>query len=98
MANPSKPQPIIDILTNNREKLLKFLEDFLLERGEGVNFTAGGRALMCLPHGQRTAPFLSNPPTHPTNRPTDRPTANQIYQLNPRQTRTSSSRRRRPSS
>ena len=34
MANPSKPQPIVDILTNNRDKLLKYLEDFLPERGE----------------------------------------------------------------
>ena len=34
VANPSKPQPVVDILTNNRGKLLKYLEDFLPERGE----------------------------------------------------------------
>ena len=33
VANPSKPQPVVDILTNNRGKLLKYLEDFLPERG-----------------------------------------------------------------
>ncbi len=34
VANPNKPQPIIDILTNNKEKLLKYLEDFHTDRGE----------------------------------------------------------------
>ena len=34
VGNPSKPQPIIDILSNNREKLLKYLEDFHTDRGE----------------------------------------------------------------
>lgn len=34
VANPNKPQPIVDILTNNREKLLKYLEDFHTERGK----------------------------------------------------------------
>jgi hypothetical protein len=33
VANPSKPQPIIDILANNKEKLLKYLEDFHTDRG-----------------------------------------------------------------
>ncbi len=33
MANPNKPQPIVDILANNRDKLLKFLEEFHTERG-----------------------------------------------------------------
>jgi hypothetical protein len=34
VGNPSKPQPIIDILTNNQGKLLKYLEDFHTDRGE----------------------------------------------------------------
>jgi hypothetical protein len=34
VANPNKPQAIVDILTNNREKLLKYLEDFHTDRGE----------------------------------------------------------------
>mmetsp|Transcript_19074 Transcript_19074/g.32684 ORF Transcript_19074/g.32684 Transcript_19074/m.32684 type:complete len:370 (-) Transcript_19074:403-1512(-) len=34
VANPSKPQPIIDILTNNKEKLLKYLEDFHTDRDD----------------------------------------------------------------
>ncbi|KAI8463698.1 MAG: Mo25-like protein [Monoraphidium minutum] len=38
VANPSKPQPIIDILTNNRDKLLKYLEDFLPERDDDEQF------------------------------------------------------------
>lgn len=33
VANPNKPQPIIDILANNREKLLKYLEDFHTDKG-----------------------------------------------------------------
>ncbi len=40
MANPNKPQPIVDILANNRDKLLKYLEDFHTEKGEGGE---GGR-------------------------------------------------------
>ncbi len=36
VANPNKPQPIVDILTNNRDKLLKFLEAFHPEKGEVV--------------------------------------------------------------
>lgn len=36
VANPNKPQAIVDILTNNREKLLKYLEDFHTDRGEGT--------------------------------------------------------------
>ncbi|GAX75482.1 hypothetical protein CEUSTIGMA_g2925.t1 [Chlamydomonas eustigma] len=38
VANPNKPQPIIDILTNNRDKLLKFLEEFHTERDEDEQF------------------------------------------------------------
>jgi calcium binding protein 39 len=37
VANPNKPQAIVDILTNNREKLLKYLEDFHTDRGELLN-------------------------------------------------------------
>ena len=33
VANPNKPQPIVDILANNRDKLLKFLEEFHTEKG-----------------------------------------------------------------
>ena len=36
VANPNKPQPIIDILTNNRDKLLKYLEEFHTEKGKRV--------------------------------------------------------------
>lgn len=36
MANPNKPQPIIDILTNNRDKLLKYLEEFHTDKGKRV--------------------------------------------------------------
>lgn len=38
VANPAKPQPIVDILANNREKLLKFLEEFLVERDDDEQF------------------------------------------------------------
>ena len=33
VANPNKPQPINDILTNNRDKLLKYLEEFHTDKG-----------------------------------------------------------------
>jgi hypothetical protein len=36
VANPTKPQPVIDILVNNREKLLKYLEDFHTDKGESA--------------------------------------------------------------
>ncbi|KAG2499343.1 hypothetical protein HYH03_002918 [Edaphochlamys debaryana] len=38
VANPNKPQPIVDILANNREKLLKYLEDFHTEKEEDEQF------------------------------------------------------------
>jgi calcium binding protein 39 len=41
LANPNKPQPIIDILSNNRDKLLKYLEDFHTDRGEAVGWLVG---------------------------------------------------------
>ena len=34
MANPNKTQPIVDILTGNRDKLLKYLTDFHSDKGE----------------------------------------------------------------
>lgn len=34
VANPHKPPAIVDILVNNRNKLLKYLEDFHTDRGE----------------------------------------------------------------
>lgn len=34
VANPHKPPAIVDILVNNRGKLLKYLEDFHTDRGE----------------------------------------------------------------
>jgi hypothetical protein len=34
VANPHKPPAIADILVNNRNKLLKYLEDFHTDRGE----------------------------------------------------------------
>jgi len=33
VANPNKPQTIIDILINNKEKLLKYLEEFHTDKG-----------------------------------------------------------------
>ncbi|MEW5303377.1 MAG: hypothetical protein WDW38_001704 [Sanguina aurantia] len=38
VANPNKPQPIVDILTNNRDRLLKYLEDFHTEKDEDEQF------------------------------------------------------------
>lgn len=38
VANPSKPQAIVDILSNNREKLLKYLEDFHSDKDEDEQF------------------------------------------------------------
>jgi hypothetical protein len=42
VANPHKPPAIVDILVNNRSKLLKYLEDFHTDRGE-----AGGSRHAC---------------------------------------------------
>lgn len=39
VANPNKPQPIIDILANNKEKLLKYLEDFHTDKGEDMQLS-----------------------------------------------------------
>uniref|UniRef100_A0A7S3VHR4 Mo25-like protein n=1 Tax=Dunaliella tertiolecta TaxID=3047 RepID=A0A7S3VHR4_DUNTE len=38
VANPNKPQSIIDILTNNKEKLLKYLEEFHTDKDEDEQF------------------------------------------------------------
>ncbi|EFJ42967.1 hypothetical protein VOLCADRAFT_83428 [Volvox carteri f. nagariensis] len=38
VANPNKPQAVVDILANNREKLLKYLEDFHTEKEEDEQF------------------------------------------------------------
>jgi hypothetical protein len=37
VANPNKPPAIVDILRNNKEKLLKYLEEFHTDRGAGVS-------------------------------------------------------------
>jgi hypothetical protein len=33
VANPNKTRPVVEILYNNREKLLKYLQDFHNDRG-----------------------------------------------------------------
>lgn len=33
VANPNKTRPVVDILYNNKEKLLKYLDDFHNDRG-----------------------------------------------------------------
>ncbi|KAL6759255.1 Mo25-like protein [Haematococcus lacustris] len=38
VANPNKPQPIIDILTGNKEKLLKYLEEFHTDKDDDEQF------------------------------------------------------------
>eukprot|EP00879_Flechtneria_rotunda_P003767 GHRR01004006.1.p1 GENE.GHRR01004006.1~~GHRR01004006.1.p1 ORF type:complete len:146 (+),score=76.59 GHRR01004006.1:436-873(+) len=38
VANPNKPKPIVDILTNNRDKLLKYLLDFQNDRDDDEQF------------------------------------------------------------
>jgi len=43
VANPTKPPAIVDILVNNRDKLLKYLEDFHTDRGEAGWGGVGGR-------------------------------------------------------
>ena len=34
MANPNKTPEIVEVLSGNKEKLLKYLGDFLTEKGE----------------------------------------------------------------
>mmetsp|Transcript_28496 Transcript_28496/g.52448 ORF Transcript_28496/g.52448 Transcript_28496/m.52448 type:complete len:243 (-) Transcript_28496:1042-1770(-) len=38
VANPNKPQAIVDILANNKEKLLRYLEEFHNERDDDESF------------------------------------------------------------
>lgn len=38
VANPNKPQPIIEILVNNKEKLLKYLEEFHTDKDDDEQF------------------------------------------------------------
>uniref|UniRef100_A0A7S0RI09 Calcium-binding protein 39 n=1 Tax=Chlamydomonas leiostraca TaxID=1034604 RepID=A0A7S0RI09_9CHLO len=38
VANPAKPQPITDILANNRDKLLKYLEEFHTDKDDDEQF------------------------------------------------------------
>ena len=38
VANPNKPQPILDILLRNKEKLVEFLSRFHTERSEDEQF------------------------------------------------------------
>ena len=36
VANPNKPKPIVEILTGNQEKLLKYLTNFHTDKGTGL--------------------------------------------------------------
>eukprot|EP01026_Neomeris_dumetosa_P073307 TRINITY_DN752_c0_g3_i1.p1 TRINITY_DN752_c0_g3~~TRINITY_DN752_c0_g3_i1.p1 ORF type:complete len:386 (+),score=40.26 TRINITY_DN752_c0_g3_i1:117-1160(+) len=38
IANPKKPQAIVEVLVNNKSKLLKYLEEFLSERADDQQF------------------------------------------------------------
>lgn len=38
MANPNKPQPILDILLRNQEKLIEFLTRFHTDRSDDEQF------------------------------------------------------------
>lgn len=72
VANPSKPQPIIDILANNKEKLLKYLEEFHTDRDESDEMFKEEKAVLIreismLGGGggggaSATAPALAAPP------------------------------------
>ncbi|KXZ56674.1 hypothetical protein GPECTOR_1g607 [Gonium pectorale] len=63
VANPNKPQPIIDILANNREKLLKYLEDFHTEKEEDEQFKEEKAVII------KTISLLGTPAQPPTPAP-----------------------------
>jgi hypothetical protein len=42
VANPNKSQPVVEILHNNRDKLLKYLDDFHNDRGGRAGGRQGG--------------------------------------------------------
>ena len=39
VANPNKPDAIVEILTSNKDKLLKYLGDFHTDKGKPVRIT-----------------------------------------------------------
>lgn len=47
VANPNKPQSIVDILTNNRDKLLKYLEEFHTDKGGCGDREGSGMEAAC---------------------------------------------------
>ncbi|KAG2450688.1 hypothetical protein HYH02_004527 [Chlamydomonas schloesseri] len=63
VANPNKPQPIVDILANNREKLLKYLEDFHTEKEEDEQFKEEKAVII------KTISMLGNPAPAPAPAP-----------------------------
>ena len=46
MANPNKNDAIVDILTSNKEKLLKYLGDFHTDKGAGAPATIAFEKVM----------------------------------------------------
>jgi hypothetical protein len=44
VANPNKPEPIVEILVKNREKLLKYLEEFHTDRGKRSDCCCGSNS------------------------------------------------------
>lgn len=53
VANPNKPEPIRQILHMNKERLLKFLSDFLVEKGVA-------RLFLCRALGHKTSSGVSS--------------------------------------
>lgn len=55
VANPNKTRPVVEILHNNRDKLLKYLDDFHADRGQcaatAIAVLAGWLAGWCMGAG-----------------------------------------------
>lgn len=60
VANPNKPQPIIDILANNKDKLLKYLEDFHTDKDDDELFKEEKAVIIKEISGLHTQPPASS--------------------------------------
>merc|ERR1712110_825827 len=63
VANPNKPEPILDILLRNREKLIDFLSHFHNDRSEDEQFNDEKAYL--IKQIQELKPAITSTPTAP---------------------------------
>ncbi|KAJ9506674.1 hypothetical protein QJQ45_001964 [Haematococcus lacustris] len=69
VANPNKPQPIIDILTGNKEKLLKYLEEFHTDKDDDEQFKEEKAVIIKEISMLGLQPAGAGPPSTPAQHP-----------------------------